>query len=451
MARIERHAAGRAGEFIRREEHDERSVAMRQRLCSALALVVALVAMASVTGGASARSVAKRPTEAGAVLEWNRHAVDALIGTAAQAPSVSALHMAMVQGAVYDAVNAIDRGYEPYLVAPRAKRWYSTDAAAATAAYRVLSSLLPGQQAQLDGLYGASLGAIPEGRAKDGGIAAGDAAAAAMLAARANDGRFGPFRFPVGTAPGEWRPVLPAFVNDPNAWVARVTPFLIEGPSEYRTPGPNPLTSERYAREFAEVKELGSLTSATRSADQTDAARFWAENAIAMWSRIARQLAADHQLGNVDAARLFARLNLTGADAAIACWDDKAHWGFWRPITAIREADTDNNPATDPDPDWLPLLSTPPYPEHPSGHNCFSSSVVSTLRDFFGTDRATFSATSAASGTTRTFTRFSQARQEIIDARVWSGIHFRIADEQGANLGLRVADFSRTHFFQAAD
>jgi hypothetical protein len=426
---------------------------MRRRAFLALGVVVAALT-GVVTPMADAAPVRSDATggghETGAVVAWNRHAADALIGTAGQAPSVAALHMAMVQGAVYDAVNAIDRRYEPYLVAPRAKRGYSTDAAAATAAHRVLVSLLPGQQAQLDGLYQASLDAIADGRAEGGGVRVGEEAATAMLAARANDGRFGPFRFAVGTEPGEWRPVLPAFVNDPNAWVARVTPFLIEDPAQFRTRGPHSLTSRRYAKEFAEVKELGSLTSATRSADQTDASQFWAENAIAMWSRIARQLAGSHQLGNADAARLFARLNLTGADAAIACWDDKAHWGFWRPITAIREADTDNNPATVPDPDWLPLLNTPPYPDHPSGHNCFSSSVVSTLRDYFGTDRATFDATSATSGTTRTYTRFTQARQEIIDARVWSGLHFRTADEQGATLGRRVADFSRTHFFQRA-
>ncbi|MGH9248680.1 MAG: PA-phosphatase, partial [Acidimicrobiales bacterium] len=169
------------------------------------------------------------------MLAWNEHAIDALIGTAGQAPNVAVLHMAMVQGAVDDAVNAIDGGFEPYLVAPPAKRWYSTDAAAATAAYGVLVSLLPAQQAQLGVLYQASLDAIPDGRAKNGGIRVGEAAAAAMLAARADDGRFGPFRFPVGTEPGEWRPVLPAFVNDPNGWVARVTPFLIEGPEQFRS------------------------------------------------------------------------------------------------------------------------------------------------------------------------------------------------------------------------
>ena len=153
---------------------------------------------------------------------------------------------------------------------------------------------MPAQQAALEARYQASLAAIPEGNAKAGGIAVGEAAAAQMIAARTGDGRFGPFRFPVGTEPGVWRPVLPAFVNDPAAWVAQVKPFLTESPAQFRSRGPNPLDSRRYAREFAEVKSVGSLGSTTRTADQTDMARFWAEHALAMWSRVFRQLSAGH-------------------------------------------------------------------------------------------------------------------------------------------------------------
>jgi hypothetical protein len=202
---------------------------------------------------------------------------------------VSVLHLAMMHGAVYDAVNAIDRRYEPYLGAPRARWWYSKEAAAATAAYRVLLALLPAQQPSLDGLYAASLASVPLGRARDGGIAVGQAAAATMLAARANDGRFGPFRFPVGTAPGQWRPTPPAFVNDPNAWVGKVAPFLIRSADQFNSRGPNALTSSRYAEEFNEVKSLGSLTSPVRTADQTDAAKFWA-GGFAPWIVAAHQL-----------------------------------------------------------------------------------------------------------------------------------------------------------------
>jgi hypothetical protein len=187
------------------------------------------------------------------VVEWNQHANDTLLA-AGQPPHVYLLHMAMVHGAVYDAVNAIDGGHQPYLGAPRAKSWYSKDAAAATAAYRVLVSLLPDQQPALETTYLASLGSINDGPSKDGGIATGEATAAAMLEAREGDGRFGAPGFPVGSEPGEWRPVLPAFVNDPNAWVADVKPFLIRSSSEFRSKGPYPLGGPRYAKEFAEVK-----------------------------------------------------------------------------------------------------------------------------------------------------------------------------------------------------
>src|SRR5262245_11333579 len=195
------------------------------------------------------------------VSDWNLNATNALIVTAGQPPPVAALHLGMVHGAVYDAVNAIDGRYEPYLVAPRAPHWYSKDAAAATAAYRVLANVVPAQQPALQQRYASTLAAIPPGRAKDGGIAVGEAAAAAMIAARTNDGRFGQPGFAVGSAPGQWRPTLPSSVNDPNAWVAKVRPFLLESAAQVRTGGPNALTSHRYAREFVEVKSLGEATS----------------------------------------------------------------------------------------------------------------------------------------------------------------------------------------------
>jgi hypothetical protein len=400
-----------------------------------------------LAGAALLAIAASTPARADTVTDWNQQATDALIVTAGQGPTVSVLHLAMVHGAVYDAVNAIDRRHDPYLGAPRARSWYSKDAAVATAAYRVLVNIVPAQQVALEARYQASLAAIPEGKAKAGGIAVGEASAAQMIAARTGDGRFGAFRFQVGSEPGQWRPALPAFVNDPNAWVAQVRPFLIDSPAQFRSDGPNALESKRYTREFAEVKSIGSLNSTTRTADQTDMARFWAEHGLAMWSRVFRQLSAGHYLSIAENSRFFAMMYLTAADAAISCWDDKAHWGFWRPITAIREADTDGNPATDADTGWLPLIATPPYPDHPSGHGCVSSSIVESLRDFFGTDRAEFSATSVTSGTTRSFARFSQAIEEIVDARVYSGIHFRSADVQGARIGRQVARFRDQHYF----
>jgi hypothetical protein len=385
------------------------------------------------------------------VTEWNLNATNALIVSAAQPPQVSVPHLAMVHGAVYDAVNAIDGGHEPYLLsAHSAQPSDSKQAAAATAAYRVLAHLVPAQQGTLDALYAASLSGVPDGQPKTRGIAVGEQAAAAMIAARANDGRFGAFRFAIGSEPGVWRPVLPAFVNDPAAWLKDVTPFLIEDASQFRSKGPLALTSHRYAHEFDEVKSLGSLTSAERTADQTHAARYWAENPPATWSRIFRTLSAQQGLTLAENARLYAMLYMTAADALIAVWDDKANWSFWRPITAIREAGGDGNPLTQPQDGWTPLIATPPYPEHPSGHTGLSGSIVKTLQQFFGTDTIAWTDTNNA-GLTRSFSSLSQAINEIVDARVWSGIHFRTADVQGQRIGRHVASYRQGRYFRPVD
>ena len=407
----------------------------RQRRSGGLvAAVVALLALAA-------------PAGADTVTDWNLKATNALIVAAGQPPQVSVPHLAMVHGAVYDAVNAIDGGHEGYLISSRlATPSDSMDAAAATAAYRVLVHLAPAQQATLEAQYLSSLAAIPDGSSKVRGVAVGEAAAAAMIAARTNDGRFGPFRFAVGSGPGVWKPVLPAFTSDPTAWLKDVQPFLIRSASQFRSKGPHGLTSRKYAREFNEVKSLGSATSTARTADQTLAARYWAENPPGTWSRIFRTLSAQEGLSLVDNARLYAMLYLTAADALIGVWDDKAHWSFWRPITAIREADIDGNPTTEPDAGWVPLIPTPPYPEHPSGHTGLSGSFVKTLQQFFRTDRVAWSDRNNA-GLTRSFTRLSQAIDEIVDARVWSGIHFRTADEQGERIGKQIARYRAEHYF----
>ena len=370
--------------------------------------------------------------------------------------------IAMVQGAVYDAVNAIDRGYQPYLLdldEVAAQPGASQDAAIATAAHHVLVAIVaPARVGGLDTSYGTTLAGIPDGAAKDEGIRVGVAAAAAMLAARANDGYRAPFVFEIGSEPGDWRPDTPTAL-DPDPWVGNLQPFLIESPSQFRSDGPNALTSTAYAGDFNEVKELGSLTSATRTADQTTAAIFWQTSFV---NRLMRDLSAAEQLSTVDEARLLARLNLAYADAAIACWNDKYYWSFWRPLPAIREADTDGNPATLADPTWTPLfdpstpttppLANPPFPDHPSGHGCVSGATFQTLRDFFGTDRIAFDVHSGRfPGQPRHFETFSAALKEVIDARVWGGIHFRTADVQGAVIGKKVAHWVRKYYFQPVE
>jgi PAP2 superfamily len=418
---------------------------------------LALIALASPT-----------VTRADAVTDWNAIASTAIVTNASQPPPVSALSFAMVQGAVYDAVNAIDRGYQPYLVQPSANPTDSKEAAAATASFRVLvgfpdfPGLFPAQLPTLQPQYDAYVANLPDNPpgSRAAGITIGETTARAMLEARLNDGRFGPPPQLYPPAPGTWRPTPPNFANDPAPWVGNVLPFLVPSAEILRTDGPNELTSADYAEDFNEVKELGSVTSITRTADQTDAAIFWQDHAIALYNRTFRTLAASQGLDIVNSARLFAMENLAGADAQIGCWNDKYYWQFWRPITAIREADTDCNPATQADPTWLPLfdpttpvcnpplLFTPPFPDHPSGHACVTSAFVHTLKNFFGTDRIGFSVFSNKSCTTRSFNRFSHVLKEVIDARVWAGIHFRTADTQGAVLGKKVVHYMTRHYFQ---
>src|SRR5215813_6982547 len=396
-----------------------------------------------------------RVARADAVTDWNAIASTSIVATAGQPPQVSALSFAMVHGAVYDAVNAIDRGHQPYLVQPHSQPMDSKEAGAATADFRVLVGFadlpglfpaqLPALQPQYDA-YIAGLADEPPG-SRTAGIAIGETTARAMLVARMNDGRFGPPPNLLPPAPGVWRPTPPNFASDPAPWIGNVLPFIVPSAEMLRTDGPNELTSVDYAEDFNEVKELGSLTSITRTMDQTNAAIFWQDHAHALFNRMFRALAATQNLNIVDNARLFAMENLAAADASIGCWNDKYYWQFWRPITAIREADTDGNPATEADPTWLslfhpttpvcnpPALVTPPLPDHPSGHSCGIGAYVHTLQNFFGTDRKSFSAFSNKSCTTRSFDRFSDMLKQVIDARVWGGIHFRTADTQGAELG----------------
>ena len=433
------------------------SLSVTQRT-AAIVLLAAIVAAIGVP--TPPRAGAVEPTPPDTVIEWNNNAQIAIVGTAGQGPTVAYLHFAMVQGAVYDAVNAIEGGYEPYLGSPAiADPSDSAPAAVAQAAHDVLVALFPLQAATLDSKLATSLAAIPDA-GKAGGVEVGAAAAAAMLAARTGDGRFPstPFTVIQGTQPGEWRST--AFtptgqpVVEPAPWVANVTPFFVPDVTALRSDGPNPLTSEAYAEDLNEVKELGSLTGTVRTPDQTEAAVFWQANQAALFNALFRQLADTQDLDIAGAARMFAMADLAAADGTIACWNDKYYHRFWRPVTAIRLADTDDNPATVADPSWTPLfsgappLTTPAFPEHPSGHTAISGAVVETLKSFFGTDKVSFTMFSGLSGTSRQFDRFSVAMREIIDARVWAGIHFRTADTQGHAMGRRVAHILEVNHFQ---
>jgi hypothetical protein len=332
-------------------------------------------------------------------------------------------------------------------VAPAANGTESTDAAVATAAYDVLVALFPDQQSNLQTEYNDSLSAIPDGAAKDGGVRVGGQAAAAMLAARQNDGRFGIETWTVSNQVGKWRPVPPLDVVFPAGaghWVGDVTPFFVQGAQNFTTAGPGKLTGKAYTDDFNEVKAYGSATSTVRKPDQTDAAIFWHDRHLPWWGML-RDIASTQQLNSLQSARMLAITDLSTADSLIACFNDKAQWNSWRPYTAIREAASDGNSKTTADPNWTPLLVTSPFPEYPSGHACATGTITSTLTAFFGTNNISFTGVSADTPNPRHFTSFSQSLTELINARVWGGVHFRTADVNGAGIGFYVTAYALGH------
>ena len=435
---------------------------LHKRTLGALVLTALGALVATVLGAAPAVA---QPDQSDAVLVWNLHASDALINAptaatpgAGQPPPVSQLHLAMVQGAVYDAVNAIVGGYEPYLPdLPAASQSASQDAAVATAAHDVLVGLgiapvppLPQVvRDRLDALYAAALAAIPDSDAKTEGIAVGAAAAAAMLEARTDDGRFLPLLWQVGTDPGEWRPIPPEPSNA-LAWVSAVEPFTLESTSQFRTKGPNALTSGAYAKEYNEVKDLGAVGS-PRTPEQIAVTQVYSAHPPELFNRTFRTISDAEGLTLAEEARLFAMLNLATADSVINCFDDKGFWNFWRPVTAIHEGDNDGNHKTVGDPAWTPLLPAPPYSEHPSGYNCVSAAYMNAAKAFFGTDKMDFSVVKMAPGVpdvTLDYTRFTDVVDDTIDARVYQGLHFREAEIQGAGIGENVARWLDRNFLQ---
>ena len=414
------------------------------------ALVMTALALTVPVAFTPATAQAETAAIPNAVITWNTHAQTAIYEVARQSPTATTRSFAMVQGAVYDAVNAIaGTPYEPYLIAPRARPSDSTPAAVATAAYRVLLSLFPRQAESLRARYDESLAAIPDGPSKLRGIAVGEAAAAAMIDARRDDGAFSNVPWTVGTEPGQWRPTPPDYLNV-GAWFATLKPFVIRDPGDFRTPGPPALTSAAYARDLNEVKAVGSAASTVRTPDQTEAAIWWDDLRLVEWE-ITRQLATTHRLDTLQTARLFAMVDLAAVDTMIACYQEKKFWSFWRPVTAIPLADTDGNPATAADPAWTPLRITHPSTEYPSGHACFTSATVTALRKFFGRDDISFSAYSADSGTTRHYDSLSVAMAELVEARIWAGLHFRTAAEDGQPLGAAVARDVLRHEFGRRD
>ncbi len=428
----------------------------RGRRWLSMPMAIALIAISLLIPATSVS--AREPTDM--VLEWNINAINAIGNPAdatppglGQPPPLAPIHLAMVHGAIYDAVMAIVDTHEEYLDGLNARRSSSQPAAVAAAAHGVLVGLTSGSptvKASVDSLYAASLAKIRNGTAKQRGITVGKAAAAAMLANRVGDGRFGTYAFAVGTQPGEWRPVPPANANT-FGWISLVKPFTLRRADQYRIGAPYPLTSAAYAREFNEVKRLGGATS-VRTPEQARIASWASVNPFSMVNRGLRDIATKRHLSTSQQARLFVMTSMSTADSLIACWENKDHWHFWRPQTAIQLADTDGNPATVADPTWTSLIGNPGYPDPPSGFNCLVSGAMNAARAYFRTDRMKFSLTSVgAAPVTRNYTRFSGPIKDAIEGRILVGIHFRRADVQGAWLGGKVARYLSTHYFERED
>jgi hypothetical protein len=396
------------------------------------------------------------------VLEWNVNALAAISNPngatppgLGQPPPLAPIHMAMVHTAIYDAVNAISLTHEPYLDGLEASASASKAAAVATAAHDVLVGLVPASlpqvSASLDAQYAASLAKIPDGAAKAQGIEVGADAAAAMLANRVGDGRFGSRTFVIGTQPGEWVLVPPLNANV-FAWIADVRPFALRTADQFRTEGPPALTSRQYAIEFNEVKRLGRSDSPLTE-DQALLAAFVATNPVGPTYRAFREIAIARGLSTDEQARLFAMTSMSAADAAIGCWNNKVHWSNWRPQTAIQNAHLDGNDATARDAGWTSRIANPGYPDNPSGYNCLAAAYMYGARAFFGTDWVSFELNNPGSTppTQRSYERFSDFVDDAVVGRILIGLHFRSADTQAAWLGRKVAAWVAKHEFRPVD
>ena len=382
---------------------------------------------------------------ADAVTYWNDVTTEAVAIGRPGGPGF--LDMALVHAAVHDAVQAIQRRFEPY--AADLKRSGSPAAAAAAAAYGVLVGIYPKQQNVFDAKYKEFLAS--NGLAGNPGLTVGQQAATALLKHHRPTVVMADYKG--GSAPGNWRPTpssgsppVPApFSSMAYLYLIETKPYTLERPSQFRPEAPPALTSGAYLRDYNEVKPLGGRAGSTRTPAQTDLAHFWSENFVAQWNRALKAIVEAKAMDIGNSARLFALANLAAADAAIACWDAKRHFSFWRPVTAIREGENDGNPQTAGDANWEPLINTPNYPDYTSGANSVTAAMTTTLQRFFGTNEFTFSVTSnapLATQKTRTYKRFSDAAQEVVDARILLGIHFRFADEAARTQGTQVANWT---------
>ena len=393
--------------------------------------------------------------DASFIYTWIEHAMTATI-MGASSPPMTSRNLAIASTAMYDAINAVQGASAYFAVRVDAPADASAEAAASAAAQRVLAGLYPAQATDLQAKLDASLAAIPDGPAETAGVAVGRAVADRYLLLRADDNAYRNVPYLPASTPGGWQSTPPNYEPAVASNWPLVTPFVMSSADQFR-PGPPPsLTSTQYATEFNEIKAIGKSDSTTRTADQTAAARFWRGGGGTVqppghWNKIAESVADDQNLQLADAARLFAQLNVAMADAGIAAWDAKFHYSQWRPVTAIRSADTDGNPTTAEDRNWLPLLTTPPFPDYVSGHATYSGAASAVLAARFGSSFSFVAPVIEPTGTARPFTSFAAAAQEAANSRLWAGIHFRSSNETGLSMGQQIGALALQRFAETAD
>ncbi len=373
------------------------------------------------------------------VIAWNQAMLQA-VRVERTAPPVAARAFAMVHIAMFDAVNSFDRRYHSYTFNLPAPRQASPQAAAAVAAHRVLREIFPNQRSSFDALLEESLEGIPWRAALLGG-GVGRLAAEKIIRERRNDGSTRTVEYTSGSEPGDWQPTPPAFAPALLPQWPYVKPFAMRRGRSFRPIPPPAIDSLEYAIAYEEVRLLGDVDSAVRTEDQTEIAWFWADGAGTAtppghWNRIAQDLALERDLNLLDSARLFALLNIAEADAAICAWDAKYYFDYWRPVTAIWYADTDDNPHTSPDLTWSSLVPTPPFPTYTSGHSTFSGAAAAVLANLFEDDHVAFSSSMEGNpGVVREYSSFSEAAEEAGQSRIYGGIHWQFDNLHGLITG----------------
>jgi hypothetical protein len=436
-------------------------------------VAIAVVALAVATSAGTSPHTAAALPPRNTVAQWNKIAEDTVVGSGAF-QSEGLIYMAYVSAAVYDAVVAIDGGFEPYAPAIAAPAGASIDAAVIEAAYRTLVNYFPSQAGTLGALYTEALGLIADGTAKVDGQAVGLAAATKIITLRSGDGRMTPIgvtsSFPtLPPGPGVWR-LTPPFAVPQVPWVGNVRRFVLQSVDQFLPDPPPSLQSGEWVEAFNQIKSYGEATSSVRSEEQTEIAKFWSANVIRQYNRVGRDIAGARSLSLLETARLAAMVNLVGADALMSALHAKYHYLFWRPVTAIDPSAVtadgfgpvpgydDGNPSTVEQTGWRPLLTTPNHPEYPAAHGVITSAMAEVFRAFLGTNQIGldihgFDPAGPAGNlnAVRHFDMPNDLRHEIIDARLWAGLHYRFSNVAGVVLGRKVGEFDLRHAFRRVD